>query len=168
VIDALISGRLFRQPQPRTSRNGNAFLTCTIKVPAPPGEDGKPVAVFVDVIAVKADVIAALSSLPDGDAVAVAGELTVDAWLPKDGGAPRTKLKLNAHAVLSQFAVTRRRKAAQGELEPQQEARQATNVPPGHMGAGHGQGRSEAPVLRPPGHSGQRFVPAIEQFDDDL
>lgn len=44
-IDALVTGRIVGQPQQRTSKNGNPFTTCKVRVPS--GEDST----FCNVIA---------------------------------------------------------------------------------------------------------------------
>ena len=38
MIDALIAGRLYGNPQSRTSKNGNAFATAKVRTPMAYGE----------------------------------------------------------------------------------------------------------------------------------
>lgn len=105
MIDALIQGRLHGAPQPRTSKNGNPFATAKLRTPMANGESA-----FVNVIAFSDKARAALLVLQDGDAVAFAGELKVSVYTDKNGEA-RPSLDLTAHAVLSEYHVTRKRKA---------------------------------------------------------
>lgn len=53
---------------------------------------------------------AALLALGDGDSVALCGDLTPMAWTDKTGTA-RPSLDIIAHQVISEYHVTRRRKA---------------------------------------------------------
>lgn len=106
MIDALIQGRLHGQPQQRIGASGKAFVTAKVRAPTTGGD-----ALFVNVITFSADAQAALVALGDGDAVALAGELTPRVWQPKDGGEPRPVLDLLAHGVLSAFHVQRKRQA---------------------------------------------------------
>jgi len=59
---------------------------------------------------------AALMELSDKDAVAVAGSLTVSAWLDKEGK-PRPGLDLVAHQLLTPYSVGRRRKAMRQQAQ---------------------------------------------------
>jgi single-stranded DNA-binding protein len=105
MIDALIAGRLYGAPQSRTSKNGNGFVTAKVRTPMSNGE-----ASFVNVIAFSDAAQAALLALADGDSVAIAGELKVTAYT-NNNSEPRPSLDLTAHAILTEFHVTRRRKA---------------------------------------------------------
>ena len=104
MIDALIIGRLHGKPQARQSRTGNPFVTAKVRTPLPNGE-----VLFVNVIAWRDSVQAALLALDDGDAVALSGELTPKLWHP-ERGEPRIQCDLTAHAVLSEYHVMRKRK----------------------------------------------------------
>ncbi|MGB9332114.1 MAG: hypothetical protein WCB10_15220 [Steroidobacteraceae bacterium] len=112
MISALIAGRLYGAPQPRTGRSGRAFITAKLR--AAMGEEG----VFVSVISFSATAIAALTALSDGDSVAMTGELTAKVWTDRDGNA-KPALDLVAHAVMTQYAVGKKRKAV-GQREDSQ------------------------------------------------
>lgn len=105
MIDALIQGRLYGQPQSRTSKNGNAFATAKVRTPMANGE-----ASFVNVIAFSDAAITALLALSEGDSVAIAGELKVSVYTDREGAA-KPSLDLTAHAVLTEYHVSRKRKA---------------------------------------------------------
>jgi single-stranded DNA-binding protein len=108
VIDALISGRLYGTPTGRTSSGGSAYVTAKVRVSTRAGE-----CLFINVIAFADTATTALLALADGDAVALAGELTPKAYAAKDGTA-RPSVDLLAHSVLSEYHVVRKRKAVRG------------------------------------------------------
>ncbi len=106
MIDALVQGRLHKAPQTRTASNGRRFATATVRTAT---KDGT--AIFVSVIAFAESAVTALLALEDGDAVALAGELTPKVYQPRDGGDPRPSVDLLAHKVLTEYHVKRRREA---------------------------------------------------------
>ena len=112
MFDALIAGRLAGKPQERTARNGRPYVTARLRLTqhAPDPARGVPETLFVVVVAFRDAVVAALSALADGDAVTLAGELTVGTWAAEDGTV-RPSLSLTAHAVLTEYHVARRRHA---------------------------------------------------------
>ena len=73
------------------------------------------------------DACNALLALGAGDAVALAGELASSSYTGKDG-APRISLDLTAHAVLTAYHVSRKRRAVQTQGQPQD----STPPPPEH------------------------------------
>ena len=137
MIDALIHGRLHKAPQARTASNGRRFATANVRTPT---KDGT--AIFVSVIAFSESAVTALLALEDGDAVALAGELTPKIYTPRDGGEPRPSLDLLAHAILSPYHVKRRREAVAGNRDERTTDRSPTHEPPA--------------------------APAHEELDDDL
>lgn len=108
MIDALISGKLHESPIQRTSRNGNAFSTCKVRVAMKSDET-----VWINVICFASEAQASLQALDAGDSVALSGELTVSTYEARDGSV-RPSLNLTAHAVLTTYHVQRRRKVVQG------------------------------------------------------
>jgi single-stranded DNA-binding protein len=108
VIDALIQGRLFGNPQSRMSQNGNPFVTAKLRTPMANGESA-----FVNVIVFSKGAMAALLALQEGDSAALAGELKVSVYSDKNGEA-RPSLDLTAHAVLTEYHVQRKRKVVAG------------------------------------------------------
>jgi single-stranded DNA-binding protein len=109
MIDALIQGRLFGNPQSRTSKNGNPFATAKLRTPMANGESA-----FVNVIVFSNSAMTALMALQEGDSAAFAGELKVGVYTDKNGEA-RPSLDLTAHAVLTEYHVQRKRKAVTEE-----------------------------------------------------
>jgi len=116
MIDALIAGKLHGRPTQRTSKNGNPFTTCKVRVPT--GEDS----VFCMVICFEQQAQAALLALGDGEAVALAGSLKVGVWQALDGST-RPSLDLTAAQVLTSYHVTRKRKAMQPDQAGEQQQR---------------------------------------------
>lgn len=111
MIDALIMGKLFGQPTERTSKNGNKFVTCKVRVAV--GEEG----IFVNVICFDEYAFRSLLALGDKDSVAMSGEVTPKVFTDKAGNV-RPALDMTAHAVLSPYHVTRKRKAISGSDMP--------------------------------------------------
>lgn len=108
MIDALIGGKLHGKPVSRTSKAGKPFTVAKIRTPLANGES-----LFVSVIAFDKNVAAALLALDDGDSVALSGELAPKVWQPKEGEA-KPALDLVAHALLTAYHVTRKRREVAG------------------------------------------------------
>lgn len=109
MIDALVSGRLAADPKSGTGRNGSAYVTARVLVTT--ADEERP---SVSVIAFSERVVDALMSMGTGEPVTLAGELTPKVWTDRDGNAQPTA-DLKAHAILTPYHVSRRRKAVQGE-----------------------------------------------------
>jgi single-stranded DNA-binding protein len=124
MIDALVSGKVSGAPTRRTSKNGNTFTTCKVRVPT--GEEST----FCNVICFAEPAQAALLALGDGEAVALAGTLKVGTWTAKDGTA-RPSLDLVASNVLS---VTPSRRSA-GPRNPSRTASSSTSSSASRTGA---------------------------------
>lgn len=109
MIDGLIAGRVFGQPAWRRGKSGKEFVVTKVRCAA--GDEG---GVFINVICFSETAGAALMALNDGDSVALSGELTPRVWTDKAGEA-RPALDMTAHAVLSAYHISRKRKAIQGD-----------------------------------------------------
>ena len=152
-IDALLNGKLVNQPSQRTSKNGNPFTVCRIRVSG--AGTGESDSLLVNVIAFSETAQAALLALDVGEAVAVAGSLKVGTWTTNDG-TTKPSLDVTASAVLSAYAVAKKRKAAQ----PDQDDRQPEPRP-----------THDAWVARTPAGRGardQRPAPQRQGLADDL
>jgi single-stranded DNA-binding protein len=131
MIDGLVSGRLFGTATERTGQSGKRFVTCKVRAASGDGE-----ALFVNVIAFSTTAADALKALGDGDSVALAGSLTPKVWTDRNGEA-RPTLDMVVHAVLTAYAVKRKRAAVQGESA-------AASKPPGQGKAGpHSKGTAD-------------------------
>ena len=109
MIDALIAGRLYGHAEERSGQSNSTFVTCRVRATAGDGDT-----IFVNVITFADDVMRILLSMDDGDSIALSGALTPKCWTDKHGDA-RPALDLVAHAVLTAFHVTHRRKAVHGQ-----------------------------------------------------
>ena len=116
MIDGLIAGKLQENPVARVSKNGNTFVTTKVRVAAAQGES-----IFANVIAFDDKVKSALLALEAGDSVSIAGTLTPKAWLDKQGE-PRPGLDIQAHAVLTAYAVRRKRETIAHSKEASDDA----------------------------------------------
>jgi single-stranded DNA-binding protein len=101
MIDALISGRLVRDPMTRTGQSGKPFTTALLRC-----DTGEEEQTLVSVIAFQ-EAGEKLGRLKAGDAVAVAGSAKLSSW-EKDGET-RHGLSVTASSVLSAYDVKRRR-----------------------------------------------------------
>ncbi|HOI65815.1 MAG TPA: single-stranded DNA-binding protein [Thiomonas arsenitoxydans] len=110
MIDALIGGTLHATAEQKTGQAGKPFVVCKVRTPMQSGE-----ALFVNVICFDKAACAALLALHAGEPVHLAGTLTPKVWTPPQGE-PRPVLDMQAHAVLTAYAVQRQRKAAADAL----------------------------------------------------
>ena len=107
MIDALIGGTLHATAEQKTGQTGKPFVVCKVRTPMQSGE-----ALFVNVICFDKAACAALLALHAGEPVHLAGTLTPKVWTPPQGE-PRPVLDMQAHAVLTTYAVQRKRKASE-------------------------------------------------------
>lgn len=105
MIDALIAGKLHNAPTQRTGPSGKPFVTAMVRTPVADGDT-----MFVSVIAFDENVRGALLALDEGDSVSLSGTLTPKVWTDKNGTA-KPSCDLVAHAILTPYHVTRKRKA---------------------------------------------------------
>ena len=105
MIDALIAGKICGKPAQRTAKTGNTFATGKLRVAT-----GDAESIFVNVICFDGDTCTALLALADGDAVAMAGQLTPKVWTDK-AGITKPALDLVAQQVLTPYHVQRKRRA---------------------------------------------------------
>jgi single-stranded DNA-binding protein len=115
MIDALIAGRLYGHAEERAGQAGSTFVTCKVRTARDAGD-----AIMCNVIAFDEEVRRALLALGDGDSVALSGALTPKVWTDKQGNA-RPALDLIAHAVLTPYHVARKRRAALGKPDAEED-----------------------------------------------
>ena len=106
MIDVLTAGRLRGAPTMRESVNGKPYATFKILASDKDGE-GR----VLSCIAFNRGAVDALKRLEDGDALSLAGEAKLTAWVAADGS-PRCGLDITAHVVMSAYTVSRKRKTA--------------------------------------------------------
>jgi len=103
MIDALISGKLVRDPALKTGQSGKPFCNFLLSV-----NTGDESPVVVSGIAF-ADVAEKVAKLKKGDAVAVVGPMKPTTWADKASGDERHGLSITAQATLSPYDVKNRR-----------------------------------------------------------
>lgn len=104
MIDALITGVLAADPVAKTTRTGNPYCTCRVRVPM----DNEAEALFCLMTAFDATARDGLLALHKGDPVAVACSLSISVWTPDSGGA-RPNVQGTVHAIVSPYHVKRSR-----------------------------------------------------------
>lgn len=107
VIGALVTGTLVADPVERQTRDGRRFVTATMRVPA--GDD----ALFVGVAAFDERAVERLARMLKGGTIAACGVLEQSGWTAKDGS-QRMGWRLTASEVLTAYAATKKRRAAEG------------------------------------------------------
>ena len=112
MIEAIISGKVYGKPAQRSSKTGAAFTVAKLRVATSASES-----LFVNVIAFSDSAQAALLSLDDGDAAALAGTLTPKVWTDQKGNG-RPALDLVAAQVLTAYGLGKKRAAVRGAGEP--------------------------------------------------
>ena len=103
MIDALISGKLVRDPALKVGQSGKPFCNFLLSV-----HTGDESPVVVSGIAFS-DVAEKVANLKKGDAVAVVGPMKPTAWTDKASGEERHGLNITAQAALSPYDVKKRR-----------------------------------------------------------
>lgn len=106
MIDGLIAGRIYGDPQRREDANGKFYSVGKVKAATSGGEN-----LLVSVI-VFGDAAQQFLALSDGDSVALAGSLTPKVWTDKEGQ-QRPGLDMQAHQVLSMYQLQKKRHQAQ-------------------------------------------------------
>lgn len=105
MLDAILSGRLANTPSKRQTKAGAPFAAARVRVPMHDGTTA-----MVSVSAFDPEPMAALLVLAEGDAVSIAGPLTLTTWTGQDGQA-RPSAAMLAHNVLTTYSVNKKRKA---------------------------------------------------------
>ncbi|MEX3896362.1 hypothetical protein [Paraburkholderia sp. BR10954] len=135
MIDALVSGVLSADPVAKTTRTGNPYCTCRVRVPT-----GESEALFCLMTAFEATARDGLLAMHRGDPLALACSLSIGVWTP-DSGDARPNVQGTVHAILSPYHVKRRRSEianSQVSHEVRAEAQRASGTPrasPQHGGS---------------------------------
>lgn len=120
MIEALISGKLFKKPVQRNGASGKTFTTAMVKVPS--GDES----VFASVIAFDESVQKALMALDAGDGVALSGSLKPKLYEGKDGVS--ASIDMVASGVLTAYSIKKKREGmvaepTQGKAPPQHQSK---------------------------------------------
>jgi hypothetical protein len=108
MIESLVSGRVHQAAKQKTDRTGKPFATVRLKVPN--GESS----LLIGVICFEPGAVQTLLALDVGDAVAVAGSLTVRVWNDAEGTA-KPGADLIAHVVTTPHHANRKLRALAGQ-----------------------------------------------------
>ena len=108
MIDGLIAGKVYGQPQSKNDTNGKPYAFGKVRTATASGDS-----LFVSVI-VFGDAVRPFMALSDGDAVALAGSLSPKAWADKTTGEPRAALDMQAQQVLTVHQLRKKREQSQG------------------------------------------------------
>lgn len=101
-VSILLQGKLERGPEARTSRNGNSFITATLRVAS--GGDLQFWRLFVFSESAQTE----LARLGEGDALTVQGTPKFEIWRP-ESGEPRVSLSATVDHVLALKQPSRKR-----------------------------------------------------------
>jgi single-stranded DNA-binding protein len=110
MIDAMLRGRLVADPERKLTKAGRDYATARLSVTDREGGEHLALLTAFDDGAVRA-----LLSLAKGDALVVAGELSIGVWA-QEGKEPRPSLRVLVHRV-TPYAAQRRREASGARRE---------------------------------------------------
>ncbi len=117
MIDALIAGKLIRDPALKTGPSGKPYCNFLLSVFT---GDEKPT--FVSGISF-GETAERIAKLAKGDSLAVVGSLKPSEWADKSTGEIRHGLNITAQAALSPYDVKRRKPATETPAKPQSDPR---------------------------------------------
>ena len=127
MIDGLIAGKVYGQPQSRTDSRGRVFALGKIRAATAAGES-----LFVSCI-VFGDAASQFLALGDGDPVAAAGSITPKTWTDREGLA-HPALDMQVQQVLTMYHLRKKRQRVQGDDGHQQDGGQHGNYLPNSGG----------------------------------
>ena len=107
MVDALVSGRLIRDPQIKTSSNGNKYIQFLLSVSA----HGEADTQIVSGIGFDESVVDRINLLKKGDSLAIAGALKQTEWQDKATNELKHGLSITANQSLSVYDIKKRRAA---------------------------------------------------------
>jgi single-stranded DNA-binding protein len=111
MIDALITGKLIRDPMAKTGQSGKAYCNFLLSVPT---GDEQPVIVSGIAFGETAERI---GNLKKGDALTVTGTLKPSSWTDKTTGETKTGLSITVSSCLSAYDVAKRRKKPDSQAD---------------------------------------------------
>lgn len=107
MLDAILGGKLHKDPVQRTTQHGKPYTTATAKISQPDGT-----VIFASLVAFEPEPARKLAALTAGDSLAVQGSVTAKTW--QDGkGDVHPSLDVIVTGVLSAYIVKKKRDAMQ-------------------------------------------------------
>ena len=108
MIDALVSGKLVKEPELKTGPSGKHFCNFLLSVSV----NNEPLPIVVSAIAFEA-VAERIAKLGKGDSVSVIGSLKPSEWIDKSGEV-KHGLNITVNNVLSAYDIKKRRPETAG------------------------------------------------------
>lgn len=118
MIDALITGKLIKETELKTSKNNNQYCQFLLGVHV-----GEPENIVVSGMAF-GEIAQRIAKMGKGDALAVAGSLKQTEWQHKTTGETRHGLSVTVSNVLTLYDIKKKRKAVDSgssQAKPQQQ-----------------------------------------------
>ena len=115
MIDALVSGKLIRDPQLKTSSNGNQYVQFLMSV----SNHGEADTQIVSGIGFDQSVVDKVSLLKKGDSLSVVGSLKQTEWTDRVSNEVKHGLSIVANQSLSIYDISKKRKPKPDSTEPQ-------------------------------------------------
>ena len=106
MIDALVSGKLIRDPQLKTSSNGNQYVQFLMSV----SNHGEAETQVISGIGFDESVVNKINLLKKGDSLSVAGSLKQTEWTDRVSNEVKHGLSIVANQSLSIYDIQKRRK----------------------------------------------------------
>lgn len=103
MIDALISGKLIRDPSRKIAKTGNNYIQFLLSV-----HIGEPETIVVSGIAFD-EIAEKIALLKKGDSLAVVGSLKPSEWIDKTTGETRHGLSITVNNSLSPYDIKKRK-----------------------------------------------------------
>ena len=107
MIEALVSGKLIRDPQIKISSNGNQYIQFLLSVSA----HGEAETQIVSGIGFDQSVVDKVSLLKKGDSLSVVGSLKQTEWTDRVSNEVKHGLSITANQSLSIYDIKKRRAA---------------------------------------------------------
>ncbi len=126
MIDALVTGKLIREPSTKTGASGKPFVSFLLSVHV-----GDEDSVIVSGIAFN-DAAERIGRLCKGDSLAVTGSLKPTNWQDKETGEERHGLNITVSACLSPYDVRKRRSVGEVSENPKPRPQAAGQREPVH------------------------------------
>ena len=105
MLDALVSGKLIRDPQIKTSSNGNQYVQFLMSV----SNHGEADTQIVSGIGFDQSLVERINLLKKGDSLAVVGSLKQTEWQDKATNETKHGLSITANQSLSVYDIKKRK-----------------------------------------------------------
>lgn len=114
MLDALVSGKLIREPQIKNSSNGNPYIQFLMSV----SNHGEAETQIISGIGFDESVVERISKLRKGDSLAVVGTLKQTEWIDKATNGLKYGLSITANQSLSLYDIKKRKPKPVAPVNP--------------------------------------------------